>query len=133
MKLFGRPIKPVALGAALAMVVISIFNFFNAGRFGDLLVGDFVSIVAVIAFVCLNIGWWKNSQFFAELGLLLASGVYVSRSIFLMLIVGFDDVSTWLSLSTGIILIGAYLLESTDPQSQRQKRNRLWTRQSRKQ
>jgi hypothetical protein len=127
-QVFGRPIKPVALGTMFLMGVLTVFNVIGIGRLGNSPLSIVVALTALVSLVLLNVGWWKRSQLCAELGLLLATGVYISRSVFLALTVGLSDPAPGLSFGAALIIGGAYLLEVNDKIIQSRKGDSLWTR-----
>lgn len=96
------------------MLALLWFNLMDTGRLGDSLYAHVTAVVAGAAIAALNIGWWARSQSFAEWGLLLATGVYASRTVFLGLTLGTGDIGFWLSLGATIIIGGSYLLETAD-------------------
>lgn len=115
MKVFNRPIKPVAFGLTGLMLTLFWFNFVENDLFQGALLGQLVSIFSFTAAVTLTFGWVFRSQSMAEAGLLLAGGVYLSRAIFIVIYAGFIDGITvrdfWLSLCACSIAFGSFLLE----------------------
>lgn len=107
----NRQIKPVALGVALAMLVLSVFNILGQGRLGDTTLAWFVPVMALASFTLLCGGWWFRSRRLAKWGLLIATFVYIVRSVFLMFILGINDIGPWLSAASTVIVAGSYLLE----------------------
>jgi hypothetical protein len=110
---YGRPLKPVALGLSLAMIVIASVNVHGFDRgvippLTFLLAGG-----ASLAAVCMIAGWVLRSQRAAEVGLLLVVAVYITRGAFIFLSSGFDQAVAF-SITSSIIAGGAYLLESSD-------------------
>jgi hypothetical protein len=113
-KVLGRPVKSTALGLAVIMATFSVYNLFNIGVFGISILGDIVAGLAGVVFVILCWGWWANSQRLSEAGLLLAAGVYITRTIFLL----FTDPrieGMWIGVGVSIIAVGAYLKEKIHP------------------
>lgn len=117
---WGRPVKPVALGATWLMATIVGYNLFNQGLFGHLVIGDLVAVLAGSSYVLLMAGWFGRSQWAAEVGLLLACVVYILRGSFAALYVSPRNEGVWLSLGAAIILGGAYLLEHWDEHKENQ-------------
>ena len=111
---FGRPVKPLALGMTVLMVALTVQNVFHVGAFGDLILGDVVAALSSVAAVTLFLGWWRSSQRMAELGLLLAATVYVTRSAFLLFIGEPATEGIYLGLGAAVMAGGAYLLERWD-------------------
>jgi hypothetical protein len=120
----GRRIKPVALGLAIVMATLLIYNLFNIGIFKELFLGDIVSIAAAISLSTLIAGWWSGSQRLAEVGLFSAALVYICRTAFLLLT---KPEAEGVALGFGIIVIafGSWLLEKDE--SRRQKGAQPWS------
>ena len=111
---FNRPIKPVALGFVILMGVLAYFNLSGTDVLKDELLSGGIGVLAIVAGVFLIIGWIGRSQLYAELGLLLAAAVYITRSVFLIMDQGFGTIGVWLGLGVSVIAAGAYLLETWD-------------------
>ena len=123
---FGRPIRPFHLAVMISTTVIA-YNFiirlnnfdtpywFNSASISVLLFG----LIAFTASAFLFIGWWFQREWFAEWGLLLATGIWLTRMIY---VVVFNDTGTtigswssaFLSLAWSVGAGGAYLLERYD-------------------
>lgn len=116
-RFLGRAIKPVALGMSLAMLFLTISNIADTGRLEDSWLGDVIALISVVSFVLLMGGWWGKWQRWAELGLVAAFTAWMIRFAFLLLTTPWYSQGTWLSLSSGIIAGGAYLLEVNDRRS----------------
>ena len=114
---FNRPIKPVALGITVLMIVLTIFNIQEDGIFGDTVLATGIALMAFTSAACLCFGWFGRGQMMAAAGLLLASITCVVRSVFALLVIGPADQTMWLSLGAGIISGGAFLLERWDVRS----------------
>ena len=112
--IFGRPIKPVAIGLTFIMCALIFYNVENTGRLGASWLGDIVAILAGISAVSMLAGWVFNNQHMAELGLLITAGVMVARSSFIYLTIGAQEQSMWMGIGMAIVGGGAYLLERTD-------------------
>lgn len=110
----GRPLKPLALGMAVLMLTLSVYNVLHLSAFGGLFLGDVVAVLAAVAVVTLTVGWYYGSQRMAEAGLLLAATVYVTRSAFLLFVSGPGTEGVYLGLGAAVMAGGAYLLESWD-------------------
>ena len=110
----GRPVKPLALGLAIMSAVLVGYNLIDAGFLGASLLGDVVAAGFAAAAVLLTAGWVTGSQTMAETGLLVATGMLVTRSAFLLLSVGVRFEAVWLGLATAVMAGGAYLLEAWD-------------------
>jgi len=113
---FGRSVKPLALAAMLAMLVISYINFADIGLFGSDVLGDVLAGFALAAGIALLGGWWRNSQTMAEIGLLMASGVWFARGTLALLMgTGSSASYGWLfSYCWVIALGGAFWLERAE-------------------
>ncbi len=114
MRVLGRPIKPVALGLSLTMLVVFWVNVRDTGRVTDELLAHLLTVLAGVAFVLLVAGWVWTRQRLAETGLLLAAATLFTRSMFLYLTGGITEQAVWLTLASAITAAGAYLLEKTD-------------------
>ena len=114
---FGRPIKPVALGIAVFMLTLTVFNLQEDGIFGATVLATLIALLSFASALCLIFGWFGRVQIMAEAGLLLASITYVIRAVFSLLIVGPSNQMMWLSIGAGIISGGAFLLERWDVRS----------------
>ena len=115
LRIFGRPLKPVAFGLTLAMVIIAQSNFRNADRGTEYPLSVFLGIAAVAAAVTLVVGWVGSRQRIAEVGLLLVVGVYVTRAVFIQMTSPWDQ-AVFFSLSTAIIAAGSFMLEAAEPE-----------------
>lgn len=113
-RLFGRPLKPLALGMMMLMVTLTVYNVTHSSAFGELILGDVVAVLAGTAAVTLFLGWLRESQRMAEAGLLLAATVYVTRSAFLLFVGGPVTEGVYLGLGAAVMAGGAFLLESWD-------------------
>jgi hypothetical protein len=118
---WGRPLKPVALGLSLAMVVIAATNLSGYDRGVTPPLTWFLAAAGTTAAVCLVAGWVCRSQRFAEVGLLLVVLTYTTRAAFVYLSTGFDQAVAF-SVTSSIIAGGAYLLEAADHEG-----GRWWT------
>ena len=117
---FGRPLKPLALGIVVAMLVLTLAGILDQGALHSSGWGDLVSAVAFASFTAFMGGWWARSQRMAEMALLLATGVFTARAAaLLMLHFEILDVAAWLSVASAITAGGAYALERVDPRGRR--------------
>ena len=131
--LFGRPIRPSHFAVMLATGVISwqllTSDHVNVGSFcACASASHILGAVSGIASTCLFLGWfikpaWKrktlNAVWFSEWGLLLASGVWLTRAVYVALsdsggLLRNPYASMLLSLAWAIGASGAYLLERYD-------------------
>lgn len=106
-----RPVKVVALGMTILMLALAWLNLANRDAgLGDSVLGDVVGATALVAAVALLGGWWGRSQRMAEVGLLLAFGVYLARTVFLLATAPADQ-GVLLGIGAAVIAGGSYLLE----------------------
>ena len=119
LEVFGRPIKPLAMGLAVAMITLTLAGLLDRGALDGSLWGDFVALVAFSAFMAFMGGWWARSQRMAEVALLLACGVFTTRAAALLML-HFEvlDIAAWLSVASAITAGGAYVLERVDLRGQ---------------
>lgn len=116
----GRPVKPLALAMAMATFTIFWLNIIeDSDVAGNTYVGNFVGLVAGASTALLFAAWWFRSQKMSEWGLLLATGVWISRAAGVVLVgaYGTDPGAFWLSISWAVAAAGAYLIESFDPRT----------------
>jgi hypothetical protein len=116
--LWGRPVKPVAAGLTLNMLIVAQSNFRGMDRGTLPPLSWILGTAAVVAVACLIIGWVSNSQHLAEVGLLLTVGVYVARATFIMLENPWDQ-AIFFSLAVIVIAGGSYFLEANDRRGRR--------------
>jgi|SRR4051812_5758969 hypothetical protein len=114
----GRYIKPVALGFTYGMFVVTWVTW--ATDIITVTIGS--KVLGVIAFatgIFLAMGWFKNSQKFAELGMLGSLVVWSGATLFLLADVDVEPIYWFVSALTAIMAeqsLGAYLLEVSDPE-----------------
>jgi hypothetical protein len=122
---FGRPIRPFHLAVMLATGTIAYTLLFRHTRETSGFcqcdaTGHLLGYVAVASAVFLLVGWWFRKEWFAEWGLLLAVGVWVTRMVYVLINSESTGTfnSTWasafLSAAWAIGAGGAYLLERYD-------------------
>lgn len=112
---FGRPIKPVALGLVIICVTLLWSNLVDVGVFGASRWGDLLGALCGAAAVLFLIGWWGRSQAMAENALLAVSAAMIFRSLGLLFEHGPIEQSVYLSLGVATIAVGSYILERLDP------------------
>jgi hypothetical protein len=120
---FGRPVKPVALGLGISMCVIAWAAFTDVGVLDGSRWADLLGLGAFTVAGTLFVAWYKRSQSLAEAGLLMSFFVWVTRFM-LVILVGNNPISQeglWLSLAWVVISGGAYLLERADPNTSPKK------------
>jgi hypothetical protein len=111
---FNRPVKPVAFGFSVLMIVLTVVGVTGTGVFGTSILGDVETAVSAVAAAALIGGWIGRSQRIAEIGLLLVFIVYTMRGVFIGLYYGPSKYDMYLSLGAAIIAGGSYLLEHAD-------------------
>lgn len=115
--IWGRPVKPLAFIMSLLMVVFMIYNILDKGVLTDLWLGDIIAVLAGVAAFCLWFGWFGKGQRMAEVGLLLAGFVYITRASFIFLLDGPGSQAFWESALTGCLVSAAFYLEASDPKN----------------
>lgn len=113
-RVLNRPVKPVALGLSILMFTLTWINIIDVGLFKDNPLGDVVAVLSFGSFIMFMIGWFGSKQWAVEWALLAASVVYAMRGSFVLFTFGFFSESFWLSVGTGVIAAGAFLLERLD-------------------
>lgn len=109
-----RPIKPLALAIAMSMATLFWYNIvLNTGIFHAGILGDLIGALAGSSCVLLFAGWWLRSTKVEQLGLLLAVGVWVTRTFFIGFIEGFGNIEVWLSACWSFAVASTYYLEAT--------------------
>lgn len=110
----GRRIRPYALGVSLSTFVISWTLLVSRNGPGAALdrtfAGQTIGILGFIAVVMLWWGFWRNSDRVMETGLLLTSGAWFARAVFIIMDVGWTE-GAFLSFCWVLISVGAFLLE----------------------
>lgn len=109
----GRPLKPVAMGLTLTMVIVTQANLRGVDRGTDAPLSYLVAGLSVAATLALIAGWFTGNGRLMRIGLLLVVAVYTARAVFIAMASGSDQ-AVWFSLATVIIAGGSYLLESRD-------------------
>lgn len=111
---WGRPLKPVALGLTLTMVIVTQANIRGLDRGTQPPLSWLVALMSAAAVVTLLWGWIGRNQKAAEIGLLLVIGTYITRAAFIALESGLGEQAVWFSLATVVIAAGSYALEVDD-------------------
>lgn len=114
-RLLGRPIKPVALGLTLNMLIVAQANFRDMDRGTTPPMSTMLGVMAVVAVTALILGWVLRMQRLAEVGLLVTVFVYATRAVFIQLTNTWDE-AVFFSLAAVIIAGGSYYLEVADRQ-----------------
>lgn len=112
---FGRPVKPVALGLVVICLTLTWSNIVDIGVFGQSRWGDLLGVVCALSVVLFMAGWWGRSQALAEHALLAVSAAMIFRSLGLLFEQGFMQQSVYLSIGVATIAVGSYVLERLDP------------------
>lgn len=121
----GRPIKPLAFAIAMSMTTIFWFNVVDkTGILVPTVVGNVVGYCAGASAVLLFTAWWACSQKLTEVGLLMASGVWIARTSLIILLEDWYTYSFFFSLCWCLASVGSYLLEVFGPE----ERNPKWIR-----
>lgn len=116
---WGRPLKPVALGTSILMLTLVVSNVTHTGIFGPLWLGDVIAGLSAVSFICLTVGWFGRHQMSAEVGLLLACTTYLLRASMALFLDGPGEQAVYLSIGAAVITGGAFLLEHWDRMRQR--------------
>ena len=116
--LWGRPVKPLAVGVLLALAGVSLqaVALFTTGV-ALITPTDDDTVIGLMAFgslVLILTSWFKLSQRLYELGLLAATGTFMARAVMSALV---DEYHLhWIMpLSIAVLTGGAYILERADP------------------
>jgi len=119
---FGRPVRPFHLAVAIATFVVALSNLTVHNQNETFLLHTSslaLGFIALLSSLFLIIGWWFRNEWFAEWGLLLAVGVWISRAVYIgltddgLLILG-TAAAVILSLAWAVGAGGAYVLERYD-------------------
>jgi hypothetical protein len=115
-KVWGRPVKPVALALTITMLIIAWAAVTNVGVLNSSSWADLLAGSALLTAGVLVAGWVRSSQRLAEVGLLLASFVWATR-FWLIVLVNPGNITLeglWLSVCWVVVASGSYLLEKAD-------------------
>lgn len=118
--ILGRPLKPVALGLALLMGILAVWNMTGGDSLGETIWSHLVIPVAAAACAMFIGAWWTGSQRVLEWALLVTVGVSVARAAFIPLALGwrgFGEIDMVQSIAVAVIAAGSYLLEADDSRS----------------
>lgn len=126
-KLFGRQIRPYSFGVAYLCAVYFVFNIFVGQSVGTIFddqshIALTVGSVSLVCFAILMSGWWVRSDRLMRAGLLLSTGIFAARGVFVVLELGFAQLSAWVSLGLVMMSGGAWLLEKTAERTKDQLR-----------
>lgn len=125
----GRPVRPFHLAVALATGAVGVLTWHGATSVDQSSVYDFQShataVVMMLSACLLTVGWWWRNEWCAEWGLLLATGAWVSRAVYISIagtgFLGYVEAPAFVSVVAAIVSAalaigsgGAYLLERYD-------------------
>ena len=114
--LFGRPIKPVALGLTVAMLIIWPSAITDEGVLDGSFWGDFIGWWAFGIAAVLITAWWTRWQRLYEFGLQMVFTLMIFRFVASFLVNdGEWTQSGALSIAWAIIAGGSYILEKNSP------------------
>ena len=111
-RLWGRPVKPLALGLIICLTAIVLNAFITTG----ISAGDYNHPLAVVAFVTLVLmvwSWVRKSQHLFEWSLLLSAGVFSARAVAVAIESGQHTLSM-LPFGVAVFAGGSYVLERAD-------------------
>lgn len=116
----GRPVRPFHLAVTIATAVVAA-TFLSDGsmEWWNHTATHLIGALAFTSSVLLTVGWWLRNEWAAEWGLLLSTGVWLSRAVYALLageglIINNPAASFFLSLAWAVGAGGAYLLERID-------------------
>lgn len=112
----GRPVKPVALGLLILGFFTGLANIIGGGD-GISTLGwrYFIGVQGVLAGVALCVGWLRDSQRWAEYGLLIVFWMFFTRSVFVLLDTGWREADVYQALGVAVVAGGSFFLERIDP------------------
>ena len=117
-RIFGRPVKPVAIALMLSMIVIGWAAYEDLGILDGSKWADVLAIFALSVCLLFTYAFVANSQRVAEWGLVGAFFVWGIR-FWLIMILSDDPLRAeglWLSGAWMVVAGGSFLLERTDDQ-----------------
>ena len=112
--IFGRRLRPFSFAIMLTTTVVGIQYVGLQTGPGSAVADWFTGGFAFVAAIMLLIGWLFRQDDIHDWGLLIAAGVWGSRSALYLLEDGPRAIGVWLSLGWFIGIMGAYLLERYD-------------------
>lgn len=115
-QLARRPVKPVAFGMLLSMLILAGFAVTNRGVLDGSSWADLLAVCAGTTAAMLSYGWLIRSQQWARWGLLAAFGVWVARTVVILCVAPapFRAEGLYLSAVWALIAAGSYFLETAD-------------------
>lgn len=116
-QIWGRPVKPLAAGAIVALVSIGA-NALTVLLFGKAIITPTDDDVAIGVFAWIALGimlisWVRRSQALFEMSLLFTMGAFFARSL-LFFLVDEHPFHALLPLSIAVLTGGAFILERAD-------------------
>lgn len=108
--IFGRTIKPFMLLLTLTMIIVAQSNLRGIDRGVQPPLSIFLGVIAVIAVVCLLLGWIARLRRVMEYGLLAVVLVYLTRTVFIQLSSAWDQ-AVFFSLAVVVSAGSAYFME----------------------
>lgn len=110
-RLWGRPVKPMALGILMALFAV---GSNCRGRFAETTGYDqLLAIVATVALFTMVVSWILRKQALFEIALLLTAGLFTARAVGVALEVG-HPFAGLLPFSVAVLAGGSYVLEKAD-------------------
>lgn len=114
-RIAGRPIKPMAFGFAFALLALAVLNVYDRDEFGPSRIGDALGAFAAVSAVGLMAGWWFQNRRMYEMSLLLATLLWVQRTLFAAFSYGIDNRAVWLGSAWALMAGLSYVMERMDP------------------
>lgn len=114
-RVFGRPIKPLALGLLITMLSFAGIAYNRDGVLGNTIWAQTVAVVAAATAGVLLSGWLARSQKLAEVGLLMSFFVWFSALLVFALTVHPSWEHYAWSTAFAVMAAGSYFLEINDP------------------
>jgi hypothetical protein len=111
--LFGRVIKPMMLLLTLTMIIVAQSNFRGLDRGVDPPLAWGLAVMAVVAALCLIVGWVSKKRRLMEYGLLAVVLVYLTRAAFIMFSSAWDQ-AVFFSLAVVVSASLAYFMEVSE-------------------
>lgn len=113
-RFLGRPIKPVAFGLTVALLIIWPSAITNEGVLDGSIWGDFIGWSAFAIAGIMTWAWWKSSQRVTEIGLQLVFALMIFRFFGSLLVNQSWTQAGTLSIAWAIVAGGSFILERSD-------------------
>jgi hypothetical protein len=110
-RLWGRPVKPMAIGILMALSAVSINGWVGIAK-----PAGYDRVLAVVAGITLALmlcSWCSRSQKIFEWSLLFTAGIFTARAAGVALEVG-HPAAGLLPMSVAVLAGGSYILEKAD-------------------